>query len=195
MSARVHFEQRSGWPWWAHLAFSVTFLAAALPLLELAQGKTWGQGDAMPIWAVILCLVLGIGLPVTIYFFLGQLRVRVLDDGVEAAWGISEVIRKTIPFREIRKAESVTYSPLSEFGGWGIRAGFGGKRAWTVRGKRAVRLHLRDGTLFYLGSQRPERLLGWIQSVGKGKMADSSGETSEADGGPRESPGRLTPAG
>jgi len=109
---------------------------------------------------------------------------------VEATWGISEVIRKTIPFREIRRAEAVTYSPLGEFGGWGIRAGMGGKRAWTVRGNRAVRLHLLDGTFFYLGSRRPGRLLSWIQSVGKGRMEDGSSETGDADGGSKEAQGR-----
>lgn len=186
----VHFEQRSGWPWWAHLGFSATFLAAVVPFLELAQGKMWGQGDAMPIWAALLCLALGLGLPVAIYCFLGQLRVRVLDDGVEAAWGISELIRKTIPFREIRKAEAVTYSPVAEFGGWGIRAGSGGKRGWSVRGNRAVRIHLLDGTVFYLGSQAPERLLSWIQSVGRGKMGGGSQETEGADGGSKEAHGR-----
>ena len=190
MDTRVHYEERSGWPWWAHLAFSVTFVAAVVPFLELAQGKVWGQGDAMPIWVAILCLCLGFGLPAAIYSFLGQLRVRVTDDGVEATWGISEVIRKTIPFREIRRAEAVTYSPLGEFGGWGIRAGMGGKRAWTVRGNRAVRLHLLDGTFFYLGSRRPGRLLSWIQSVGKGRMEDGSSETGDADGGSKEAQGR-----
>lgn len=190
MENPIHFEQRSGWPWWVHLAFSVTFLAAVIPVLELAQGKTWGQGDAMPIWAALLCLALGFGLPVAIYSFVGQLRVRVLDNGVEAAWGISEVIRKTIPFREIRKAEAVTYSPLAEFGGWGIRAGLGRKRGWTIRGNRAVRLHLLDGTVFYLGSQTPERLLSWIQSVGKGKMSGGSQETGGLDGGSKEFRGR-----
>jgi hypothetical protein len=144
----------------------------------------------MSIWVVILCLALGFGFPTVIYLFLGQLRVRVTDDGVEAAWGLSELIRKTIPYREIQRIEAVTYSPLTELGGWGIRAGMGGKRGWTVRGNRALRLHLTDGTLFYLGSQRPERLLSWIQSVGKGKMAGGSPETGGGDGGSRKAGGR-----
>lgn len=190
MEARFHYEERTGWAWWAHLLFSVTFIAAVIPFLEMAEGKLWGQGGGMPIWAVILCLTLGLGLPTAIYLLLGQLRVRVTDDGVEAAWGLSEVIRKTIPYREIQRIEAVTYSPLGEFGGWGIRVGTGRKSGWTVRGNRALRLNLTDGTLFYLGSQRPERLLSWIQSVGKGKMAEGSHETGGSHGGSRKAGGR-----
>jgi hypothetical protein len=190
MRAPVHYEERTGWAWWAHLGFSLTFISAVIPFLELAEGKLWGQEGGMPIWVVILCLVLGIGLPTAIYAFLGQLRVRITDRGVEAAWGLSELIRKTIPYGEIQRVEAVTYSPLTEFGGWGIRAGMGGKRGWTVRGNRALRLHLTDGSLFYLGSQRPERLLSWIQSVGKGKMAEVSPETGGSHGGSRKTGGR-----
>ena len=186
MRNTTHYEERSGWAWWAHLMFSATFVAAAIPLLELAKGKVWGGADAMPVGVAILCLALGVGIPGAIYLFLGQLRVRVTDPGVEAVWGIAEVIRKVIPFRDVRKVESVTYSPLGEFGGFGIRMGLGGKRAWTIRGNRAVRLHLTDGTLFYLGSQRPERLLSWIQSVGKGKMGDGGPETDRRGGGSTE---------
>ena len=89
-------------------------------------------------------------------------------------WGIAGVIRKSVPYSQIRQASPVTYSPLSEFGGWGIRLGRGKKVAWTIRGNRALCLHLQDGTLFYLGSPHPERLLGRVVSVGKGKMAGST---------------------
>ncbi len=183
MARNVHFEERTGWAWWAHVAVSLAFIAAAIPLVELAQGKVWGQDGAMSVGEAVLSLCLGLGIPGALYSFLGQLRVRVLDEGLELAWGLAEVVRKTIPFSEIERVEPVTYSPLAEFGGWGIRGGLGKKRAWTVRGNRALRLHLSDGALFYLGSRRPERLLGWVQSVGKNAMRSPGTETGNAEKG------------
>jgi hypothetical protein len=41
------------------------------------------------------------------------------------------------------------------------------KKAWTVRGKRAILLHLKDGTRFYLGWDKPERVLQWVTSAMK----------------------------
>jgi hypothetical protein len=90
-------------------------------------------------------------------------------------FGRLQWIQKHIPFSEIVDLDPVTYSPLREFGGWGIRFGFGGKRAWTIRGNRAVRLKLRNGKLFYLGSQDPEGLAEQIRMAGGGRWAGESG--------------------
>ena len=121
----------------------------------------------MPLWVAGLCISLGFGLPGGIYALMGQLRTRVTDSGLDVRWGILEVIRKRISFEEIVEARAVTYSPLGEFGGWGIRFGGQKKKAWTIRGKRALLLHLEDGTRFYLGSDRPERILQWVAAARK----------------------------
>ncbi|MCJ7630753.1 MAG: hypothetical protein MUO50_20435 [Longimicrobiales bacterium] len=108
-----------------------------------------------------------IWLTLAIYSLMGQLRTRVTPSGIEISWGFAEVIKKTIPMGEIVRAEAVTYSPIGDFGGWGIRVGGKKKKAWTVRGNRAILLHLKDGTRFYLGSDKPERVLQWVTSAMK----------------------------
>ncbi len=89
------------------------------------------------------------------------------EGDLDIRWGFAEIIRKKIPFGEIEGAEAVTYSPLADFGGWGIRWGGKKKLAWTVRGNRALLLHLRDGTRFFLGSDKPERIVPWVASAMK----------------------------
>lgn len=167
MKATVLYEERTGWAWWVHPLIGLTFLAAVFPLIEMARGNVGNGEDAMPVWVAVSCLLLGFGLPFSIYFLMGQLRTRVTSEGIDLRWGFSEVIKKKIPFEEIEGAEAVTYSPTVEFGGWGIRIAGKKKRAWTVRGNRAVLLRLRDGTRFYLGSDRPERILQWVTSAMK----------------------------
>ena len=63
----------------------------------------------------------------------------------------------------------MTYSPLAEYGGWGIKWGRSGL-ALNARGDRGVRLTLTDGRRVLVGSQRPEELGG-----GAGKGARNSG--------------------
>jgi len=121
----------------------------------------------MPVWVVVLCLFLGFGLPSLFYLLMGQLRTRVTPEGIAIRWGFAEVIKKWVPFEKVEGAEAVRYSPIGEFGGWGIRIGRNKKKAWTVRGNRAVLLRLSDGTRFYLGSDRPERILQWVTSAMK----------------------------
>ena len=148
-------------------------MALAIPLWELAKGNIGGgagehahRGGRLR----LLCWVWG-SRP-RIYVFMGQLRTRITQDGIDIRWGFLEVIKKKIPFSDIEKAEAVTYSPIGEFGGWGIRMGGKKKRAWTIRGNRALLLHLKDGTRFYLGSDKPERMLQWVTVGDKDRGSD-----------------------
>jgi len=180
MKARVHVEERTSWAWWVHSLFIGLFWGIPL-FIVLPEVRNGGSGDLPPWMALALLLFLAF-LPVLIYTFLGDLRIRITDEGVQAVWGLSGIIKKTFPYEEMVKVEAVTYSPLKEFGGWGLRIGLGKKKAWTTRGRRALVLHLTDGTRFYLTSMYPERLIVRIQSAGSGKMASAS-ETAGEDGG------------
>lgn len=64
---------------------------------------------------------------------------------------------KRIPTAQVDSAEVVTYRPLLEYGGWGIRYGLKGK-AYNASGNRGVRLLLKGGKRLLIGSQRPEEL-------------------------------------
>jgi len=163
MQSRVEYEERSGWSWWVHLMLLGVLVAVVWPVADAAGGGGGEGGASATGSAAVLRLLLGLGIPLLFYTFVGQLRTRVRPEGVELSWGLAGVIRKTIPFEEIQAVEAVTYSPLKEFGGWGLRFGGRGKQAWTTRGNRAAVLTLANGTRFYLGSDRPERVIQWIQ--------------------------------
>ncbi len=162
MSGRIQYEERSGWAWWLHILVSLTFLAAAIPLFYLATGGVGPAPGQMSLPGAVVGIVVGLTIPGAIYGLFGQLRTRVTESELDIRWGFLEVIRKKIPFEKIAKAEAVTYSPMGEFGGWGIRFGGTGKRAWTIRGNKALLLTMDDGARFYLGSDRPERILSWV---------------------------------
>jgi len=68
-----------------------------------------------------------------------------------------------IPFKDIVSCEVRTYSPIREFGGWGIRYGRGTK-AYNVSGNRGIQLELSNGKRVLIGSQRPEELAGAIEA-------------------------------
>lgn len=167
MKDRVLYRERSSWPWWVHLLVSLTLIAAIIPLVEAVKGNIGTGPDQMPLVVALLSASLGLAIPVGIYALMGDLRTLVTAEGLDIRWGLLEIIRKWIPFHEVESSEAVTYSPLREFGGWGIRYGGKGKKTWNIRGNRAVLLHLRDGTRFYLGSEKPERILQWITSANK----------------------------
>ena len=64
-------------------------------------------------------------------------------------------------FDSIEKAEAHSYSPLRDYGGWGIRYGGKGK-AYNVSGNKGVLLMLKDGKNVLIGSQNHEGLCSAI---------------------------------
>jgi hypothetical protein len=89
------------------------------------------------------------------------MEVIVTRAAVEVRW--VPLTRRTFPSATIVSAEAVAYRPLRQFGGWGIRFGRGGTRAYPMSGDRAVKLTLVDGSEVYLGSLEPEALAGAIE--------------------------------
>ena len=67
--------------------------------------------------------------------------------------------------RDISSAEPATYSALKEFGGWGVRWGWGGSRAYNVYGNRGVKITDNAGKVWMIGTQRPEELADAVNSL------------------------------
>ena len=68
----------------------------------------------------------------------------------------------------------LTYRPLLEFGGWGIRWR-PGRTAWSIRGNQAAAVTLKSGKQIYVGSQHPQRLAGAIQAAMRTEGAWTAG--------------------
>lgn len=58
---------------------------------------------------------------------------------------------------EIDSFKLVTYRPIRDYGGWGIRYGKNGK-AYNVTGNQGLIIQLHKGKTILLGTQRPEAL-------------------------------------
>lgn len=97
-----------------------------------------------------------LGLAVPVWFWFLRLITEVHDDAVHVQF-IPLWRKRVIPFRDIRTAAVRTYSPLRDYGGWGLRWGPQGQ-AYNVSGDRGVLLELTNGKRLLIGSQRPEEL-------------------------------------
>ena len=93
-----------------------------------------------------------------------RLETEVRADGIYLKmWPLHRSVRR-IPWSEIERYESTQYSPLQEFGGWGIRW-TPGKLAYNVSGDRGIRIERTTGRVVLVGSQRPEELVRAIDEV------------------------------
>ena len=67
-------------------------------------------------------------------------------------------VSREMPFGSVASAEAVTYRPIRDFGGWGIRRSWSGDRCYNVKGDQAVKLVMTDGQAIFVGSQQPHEL-------------------------------------
>ena len=160
-SVRFREEQvfRSWWMWL--LIGGIAVLQWWGFFQQIIRGKPWGNKPAPDWMMVILWLAFGIGLPV--FFLYAKLMVMVTETAVDVHF--RPMTRRTISIAEITHVETRTYAPLSEYGGWGIRYGRGGKRAYNVSGNRGVELTLANGRKVMIGSQRTDELAQAIEDA------------------------------
>ena len=93
-----------------------------------------------------------------------RLETEVRADGIYLKmWPLHRSVRR-VPWSEIERYEPTQYSPLQEFGGWGIRW-TPGKLAYNVSGDRGVRIERTTGRVVLVGSQRPEELVRAIDEA------------------------------
>lgn len=149
------------------------------------QGKAWVYWDVQnPWWMTCLCSGAGMGLvsvgiltlrhapwlagPLMVFGISilalngGVVRTLVTSDRVEVRMGVFRPLRMRIA--DIASADVHTFSPLREFGGYGIRYGHGTK-AFFVRGNRGVLLTSTSGKKYLIGSDHPERLAAAINAT------------------------------
>jgi hypothetical protein len=163
------YKEWSPWPGWILIVFWGT-MVLAMALVAVSGDEARGQ-------RILGAVVLGI-VAIAVQWLVAGLSVRLYRDAIVMGIGSSGWISKRVRYDHIVRLESVRYHPLREFGGWGIKFGRDGKRAWTARGDEAVVLELGDGTRLYVGSDHPHRLEERIRALAGTRLGSTGpGET------------------
>ena len=79
-------------------------------------------------------------------------------------WGYYKLkleVNRLISKAEIQQYEIRKYKPIIDYGGWGVRRGFGRKwqRAYNVSGNIGLQLYLTNGKKVLFGTQRSQAIL------------------------------------
>jgi hypothetical protein len=143
----IRYRETQRFPLWADLLF---WSAGVMVPLGIALALPPRTPDSWVMWTVAPAMLL-------VYLGLFRMKTEVSDTSLTVAFGWIPFYRWSIPLGEIATAEEVTYNPLKDYGGWGIRGI--PVAALNARGDRGVLLHLKTGRTLLIGSQAPEALL------------------------------------
>ena len=153
---RGAYRERTWAPAWVWiLVWGACLAVAAATIYSADRGTLSTTATALTLGAVVLFPLL-----MTLCFLRFDVEARA--DHLFIAFGPLHLVRKRVRYGDMESVEAVTYRPIREFGGWGIRP-TGRKTAWAIRGNQAVRVVLRSGKQVYVGSRFPRRLAGRIE--------------------------------
>jgi hypothetical protein len=107
-----------------------------------------------------------IGFMLPLIFYLFELRIKVSNKGLYYQFFPFHFKSYTIDIEDIESIKAMEYSPLKEYGGWGIKYGFKGK-AYNVSGNKGVKIFLKNGLNIMFGSQKHKDLAKALKSVRK----------------------------
>lgn len=127
---------------------------------QIILGKPFGDNPG-PDWVIWLTwLLAGIGLPV--FILAARVIVTVGRDEIVVRW--LPLKTRRIKLSDVEACEVRKYSPILEYGGWGIRYG-GPEKGWayTLSGNQGVFVKTRSGKNVLIGSETPQRLAAAIE--------------------------------
>lgn len=142
----------------------VTLLSTLIPLTFIAAAFiVWfieGWGWSANLFGVGFIII---GIAIMLFTFGGQ-RLMITRPELSVRWGALGLRVLRLKTTEIASTEFMEFSPLRDFGGYGIRFGRGMK-AYYLRGNLGVKVVMTDGKKYLLGSDNPERLVAVLELV------------------------------
>ena len=113
-------------------------------------------------WFVLLYVAIALA----ISLLNGGMRTIVTREMVTVRLGLFGIRVLKIKTSEIAASEILEFSPIKDFGGYGIR--FNRKMyAYFLKGNRGIKITLDHGMQYLIGADRPEQLLAVIKTVSR----------------------------
>ena len=123
---------------------------------QIIFGKSWGFVPLSNLMLVLLTLLFVALFPLLFLLFFKQ-TIILDDDYFHIIIGFIQTIHKKIRLREIISCAPVTFSPIRDFGGWGIRRGGGNTFCYTTQGKIGVKV-MTKRKQYVISTKNPEKV-------------------------------------
>jgi len=150
------------WWLWLLLLFvvMVSIVAPIYKMQHYSGGVAFGP-IAIQSVAVVLIIVL---------FRLLKLETRIDESGIHYRYPPFINKERKIGWEQLKDAFVRVYSPIGDYGGWGLRTGLGRGGAYNVSGNVGLQLIFKDGTQLLFGTRRGDELSALIERLKNDKV-------------------------
>jgi len=146
--------------WWLWL-----IILGSVGFAMYANIQTIQSDESLVSWTK-LSLIIPILLIPSLFYFL-MLKTRIEKNGIYVRFIPFHWKEIFIAWDQLETCSVRTYSPLGEYGGWGIKYGLGGAgKVYNVSGNQGLQLVFKDGARLLIGTQKPQELQEIIHTMG-----------------------------
>lgn len=149
------------WTWAFALVSIIIFMATLSPFFAQQSFHPTAGHIIIMVSSWLILLILSIILVIT------KLETIVIKDALFVRFYPYHIKYKKIPFSTISQAYIRSYSPIWEYGGWGIRFSISGKgKAYITSGHKGLQIELKDGKKLLISTQNPMALEYSLKQAG-----------------------------
>ena len=149
MNDESFYEEQRFAQRWIQIVLAVLWVGLATAVIVAMATKKTGPLPAILSIVPITVLIL--------YFKSLKLQVRIDRDSINYRFLPIQLKYRTIKRSDIEKMDVITYDPMEDYGGWGIRIGNKG-RAYTAKGNHGLYIQLLTGKNMLIGTSKPEEM-------------------------------------
>lgn len=171
MKKRIEYCEEQRWKAWWMWAWIIVVLLPFLMLFtrQIVLGRSFGD---TPVPDGVLIAAMLILLLVSAMLLFSKLSTVINEEGIYFRYLPYQFKYKFVPWAEVEDIRICTFSPMWEFGGYGIRRQMGTrftkkKTGYIVSGKYGFELRLTSGKYILIGTKRPGEIKEIINSIQK----------------------------
>lgn len=143
---------------WAPLLATGAFFIFQDVLLLLNDARSMDREELFVSNALIILI--------TLLIYSIRLDTLIKTDGVYVRFFPFVPRYRKFALEELSQVQIRQYSPIGDYGGWGLRFGFGNGKAYTISGNKGIQLVFTNGSRLLIGTQLPEAAAEALQRFG-----------------------------
>ncbi len=144
-------KQTQKWIWYLLIVLSATTLFGSIQ--QIVFNTPFGT-HPIPDWGYIP--LFGLLFLLSYLVMASRLHTEISRDKIIYQYKPFHRRAKILPWDQVSECYVRLYSPVKEFGGWGMRTAFNGKngKAYNVSGNVGIQLELKDGKKILIGTNK-----------------------------------------
>lgn len=158
---KQHFRQ--WWLWLILLGVNGFFFFGILK--QVVGGQPFGD---KPMSNTGLLISTSLSILLTMMFISFRLETNIRKDGIYVRFFPFQMKFRCYRWNTLTKSFVRQYSPIAEYGGWGLRFGLFGKgKAFNVSGNKGLQLEFTNHKKLLIGTNKPNELTEALNKIGQ----------------------------